>query len=91
MRAVDEDFRRQLDGYSMATAEITYHLPDAHDLLQIFIWQNYDLYPKFPKLREFLDFWERELDGPLHSVRVAHSALIKPAEFRVTDHEFVLH
>ncbi|MEO1491723.1 MAG: usg protein [Pseudomonadota bacterium] len=91
MPRIDDDFRRQLDGYSLATAEITYHMPDAQSLLQTFVWQHYDLAPKFPKLREFLDFWERELDGPLHSVRVAHSGLIKPAEFRKVDGEFLVH
>ena len=91
MRRVDTAFRRQLDGYSMATAEITYHLPDARSLLQTFVWQQYDLAPQFPELRKFLDFWSRELDGPLHSVRVAHSSLIKPAEFRMVDHELTLH
>ncbi|MEM8753715.1 MAG: usg protein [Pseudomonadota bacterium] len=83
MKEVDKDFRRQLDGYSLATAEITYGMPDAPRLLQTFVWQDYDLAPAFPALRKFLDFWERELEGPLHSVKVAHSALIKPAEFRV--------
>lgn len=91
MSRVDEDFRRQLDGYSLATAEITYRMPDAQSLLQTFIWQHHDLAPDFPKLRKFLDFWTRELDGPLHSVRVAHCALIKPAEFRIVDREFTIH
>ena len=91
MRRVDEAFRRQLDGYSIATAEITYHMPDARSLLQTYVWQDYDVAPEFPELRRFLDFWTRELDGPLHSVRVAHCGLIKPAEFRVVDHEVSLH
>ena len=91
MRCADNAFRRQLDGYSLATAEITYHMPDARSLLQTYVWQNYDLAPGFPELRKFLDFWTRELDGPLHSVRVAHCALIKPAEFRMVDHELTLH
>jgi uncharacterized protein Usg len=91
MPATDKAFRRQLDGYSLATAEITYHMPDAHSLLQTFVWQDYDMAPKFPELKKFLDFWERELDGPLHSVRVAHTALIKPAEFKFTDVEITLH
>jgi uncharacterized protein Usg len=30
----------------------------------------------------FLDFWRKELDGRLHSVRVASSGLIGPAEWR---------
>lgn len=91
MHQVDEDFRRQLDGYSLATAEIYYHMPDALGLLQTFIWQQYDHAPKFPQLRKFLDFWQRELDGPLHSVRVVHTSLIKPAEIRLVDDEFMIH
>ena len=91
MRRTDSAFRRQLDGYSLATAEITYHMPDAQSLLQTFVWQQYDMAPEFPELRKFLDFWTRELDGPLHSVRLAHSALIKPAEIRLVDQEFTIH
>ena len=91
MRTVDPDFRRQLDGYSLATAEITYHMPDARSLLQTYVWQDFDMAPRFPVLRKFLDFWTRELDGPLHSVRVAHCDLIRPAEFRMVDHELTLH
>jgi len=91
MPRTDRAFRRQLDGYSLATAEIIYRMPDARSLLQTFIWQDYDLAPKFPVLRKFLDFWVRELDGPLHSVRVAHSSLIGPAEFRLVGHEFAIH
>ena len=91
MRIADEAFRRQLDGYSLATAEITYHYPDAPGLLQTFVWQEYDMAPKFPVLKKFLDWWSKELDGPRHSVRVAHSALIRPAEFRMVDCELTIH
>ena len=34
---------------------------------------------------------EVKLDGPLHSVTVAHSKLIKPAELRAVDGVFRLH
>lgn len=89
-RRVDSDFRAQLDGYSLTTAEILYHMPDARSLLQSFVWQRYDLAPAFPKLRAFLEFWERELDGPIHSVRVAHARLIRPVEIRAAS-ELPLH
>ena len=91
MSRADKAFQRQLEGYSLATAEITYRMPDAQSLLQTFVWQDYDLAPKFPVLKKFLDFWQRELDGPLHSVRVAHSQLIKPAEIKFVGHEITLH
>ena len=29
--------------------------------------------PDFPGLKKFLGFWERNLEGPLHSVTVSHS------------------
>ena len=91
MTRTDPDFRCQLEGYSLATAEIFYRMPDAQDLLQTFIWQDYDMAPRFPNLRKFLDFWTRELDGPIHSVRLAHARLIRPAEFRYVGSELVLH
>jgi uncharacterized protein Usg len=79
---VSKAFIRQLEGYGLTTATILYRMPDHPALLQTYIWQEYDLAPNFPVLLKFLDFWKRELDGPLHSVTVAHSRLIKPAEFQ---------
>ena len=85
------DFRRQLAGYGLTTAQIYYRRPDHPWLLQSYVWQNYDLCPKFPELKRFLAFWEEKLEGPLHSVMVAHSKLIKPAELRAISGEFRLH
>jgi uncharacterized protein Usg len=49
------------------------------------------MFPKFPALKDFLAFWQEKLDGPLHSVTVAHSKLIKPAELRAVEGDFRLH
>ena len=87
----DADFIKQLEGFSLATAEILYRMPDHLDLLQTYIWQDYDLAPKFPKLKSFLDFWTRELDGPLHSVRVCHAQLLRPVELSYRNHELTIH
>lgn len=76
------DFSLMLRDYRLTTAEILYHLPDHPSLLQSYLWQELDLAPKFPALNKFLDFWERTLDGKLHSVKVASQQLITPAEFR---------
>lgn len=84
-------FARQLEGYGLTTAQILYRLPDHPKLLQTYLWQEYDLAPKFPVLLSFLEFWRRELEGPVHSVTVAHSRLIKPAEFRAVDGVLTLH
>lgn len=81
--AVSEDFRRQLEGYGLTTAHIVYRLPDYQDILQTYIWQEYDLSPEFPVLKRFLAFWKREIEGPLHSVTIAHHRLIKATDFRI--------
>ena len=88
---VSMDFRKQVLGYGLTTAEIVYRRPDRHWLLQTYVWQNYDLFPKFPALQDFLCFWQQKLEGPLYAVRVAHSKLIKPAELRAVDGVFRLH
>ena len=73
---------RQLRGYRLTTAEILYRMPDHPGILQTYIWQELDVAPVFPGLRKFLDFWRRELEGPIHSVRVASAELVQPARFR---------
>ncbi len=81
----------RLLGYRLATAEILYRLPDHPTLQQTFLWQALDLAPKFPVLTKFLNFWETNLDGPIHSVRLASKKLIGPNELRNFDDEFRLH
>jgi uncharacterized protein Usg len=85
------DFQRQLAGYGLTTARIFYRRPDHPWLLQTYVWQEYDLCPDFPVLQDFLAFWQKQLEGPLHSVTVAHSGLIAPAELRAVDGVFRLH
>ena len=71
--------------------EIMYRMPDFRSLLRTYIWQDYDLAPKFPKLIKFLDFWSHNLDGPLASVRVAHAGIVRPVELRHVGAEWKLH
>ena len=87
----DQHLTTQLRGYSLTTAEILYHMPDHPGLLQSFLWQDYDVAPRFPRLEAFLLYWTDNLDGPLFKVRVSHKKLVSPAEFRFIDGKFVLH
>ena len=54
MQAIEHSVR----DYRLTTAEIHYHLPDFPTLLQTVVWQNVDAPPKFPRLQQFLDFWD---------------------------------
>lgn len=85
------DLQLQLRGYRLTTAEILYHLPDHPHLLQSFVWQQLDIAPDFPVLRRFLEFWTRNIEGKLHSVKVAHAPLVKPAGLRHATVSLSLH
>ncbi|MEO1205571.1 MAG: protein usg [Pseudomonadota bacterium] len=84
-------FRDVLDGAVLTTAEILYRLPDHPSVLQTYLWQDYDLHPKFPKLKGFLEFWETNLDGKLFRVTVSHRNLVTPSEIATLDADFKLH
>lgn len=85
------DMERMLRSYRLTTAEILYHLPDHPALLQSYIWQELDKTPDFPVLKKFLDFWERELDGKLHSVKVMACEIIQPSRLVNCKGEFLIH
>jgi len=87
----NDDFITMLKGYSLTTAEILYRMPDHPALIQSYIWQDYDLHPRFPKLQGFLDFWTTNLEGKLYKVLVAHTGLVKPVELRLVGAELKLH
>lgn len=84
-------FEMQLKGYRLSTMEIIYHMPDHPHLLQSFIWQYFDLVPDYPELHKFLDFWRKNIEGPLHSVRVTSNDLVSPGKVRNVSHSFALH
>lgn len=87
----ENNFPALLKGYSLTTAEILYRLPDHPVLIQSYIWQDYDLHPRFPRLRDFLEYWSRNLDGKLYKVTVAHHQLIRPAEVKLIGAQLSLH
>ena len=80
-----------LKGYGLTTAEMFYRMPDYTNVLNTFIWQEYDLAPDHPRLFEFIDFWKAEIEGPLHSVRFTHRKMLAPGEWRQVVGEFKLH
>lgn len=80
-----------LDGFTLTTAEILYRLPDHPGIIQTYIWQGYDRAPAYPVLNRFLEFWRRELDGPLHSVRIASKDAYAAAEVQFAECTQTLH
>jgi len=90
-RVSDRGFELQLAGYGLTTARILYRMPDHPAILQTYVWQEYDLAPEFPELGKFLAFWRGKLEGPLHSIEVAHKRLVGAQEWTRVDGLFQIH
>ncbi len=80
-----------LRGYGLTTAEFFYRMPDYRNVLNTYIWQDYDLAPDHRKLFDFIAFWQDSIEGPLHSVRFTHRKMISPGEWRQVVGEFRYH
>ena len=85
------DIKLMLQDYRLTTAEILYHLPDYPRFLQSYVWQELDVAPKFPILKKFLDFWNRELDGKLHSVKITAVGIVTDAKWNHALDEIRIH
>lgn len=72
----------------LTTAEILYYFPDYPTLLQQYLWQDYDQAPEFPSLRKFMQYWQQNLEGRLHSVRINSVGKLSAGAWRLLDDEF---
>lgn len=68
--------------YRLTLAEIIYYLPDYNDILQTYLWQDYDYIPALPNLCRFIDFWERDLEGKIHSINISTQDELASTEFK---------
>jgi len=80
MKKMNDEFRKQLAGYGLTTANIIYRMPDHPAILQEYIWQEYDVAPDLPILHNFLAFWQLRIEGRLAHVTIGHQRLISPVE-----------
>lgn len=86
-----DEFAIQLKGGRLTTAEVLYYMPDHPKLLQSFTWQTLDLAPDYPRVHRFLQFWRKEIDAVIHSVRLSTAGLVTPARVRLSDVMETLH
>lgn len=81
----ESEMALRLQGWRLSTLEVLYYMPDHPQLLQSFVWQTLDLAPRYPRVHEFLDFWKREIDAVIHSVRLASGETLAPGRINSVD------
>lgn len=90
MSLIMSETEKMLKGYGLLTAIFYYRMPDFQSVLNTFIWQEYDLAPDYPKLFDFIEFWQNEIEGPLHSVEFNFRKQISAGEWRNVRGEYPL-
>ena len=62
--------------WTLATVQVIYHIPDYIHILNEFAWQTEDEIPNYPRIHRFLDYWDKNIDGPIKEVYIHdHDAL----------------
>jgi uncharacterized protein Usg len=84
----DKDFVFRLKNYSLVTVNILYYMPDHQSLVQEFLWQTLDLKPKYPRVKEFLYFWDKEIEACIKEIQLNDSNGLAPTKFTNVDQIF---
>tara|TARA_B100000287_G_scaffold187127_2_gene176961 strand:- start:1428 stop:1673 length:246 start_codon:yes stop_codon:yes gene_type:complete len=56
--------------WTVASVQVVYYIPDYLNLVNEFIWQTEDQLPEYPRITRFLDYWDKNIDGPIKEVYI---------------------
>ena len=54
-----------LHKWTVATVQVVYYIPDYLHIVNEFVWQTEDQIPEFPRITKFLNYWDKNIDGPI--------------------------
>jgi uncharacterized protein Usg len=54
--------------WTVATVQVIYYIPDYLHIVNEFSWQTEDQTPEYPRIIKFLDYWDKNIDGPIKEV-----------------------
>ena len=56
--------------WTVATVQVVYYIPDNLHIVNEFMWQTEDQLPEYPRITRFLDYWDKNIDGPIKEVYI---------------------
>jgi len=71
--------------WTIATVQVIYFIPDHLHILNEFMWQTEDELPEYPRIKRFLDYWDKNIDGPIKEVYIYDN---KHSNVRVVDRRY---
>ena len=57
----------------LVTLDVYYWMPDYDNILQRFVWQTFDVKPKYPRVHKFLDYWHNNIDAVVNEIIISES------------------
>ena len=84
----DKDFVFRIRNYSLMTLNIFYYMPDHQHIIQEFLWQTMDLKPKYPRIKEFLKFWQEEIDAKIKEIQIGEENSLQPSKYKNVEQIF---
>jgi uncharacterized protein Usg len=62
-----------LDRKVIVTLDVFYYIPSHTHLINEFVWQTEDVYPKFYRAHKFLNYWKSNIDAVIKEVIVVYN------------------
>ena len=59
-----------IEKWTIASVQVVYYIPDYLSIVNEFVLQTEDQKPKYPRITEFLDYWDKNIDGPIKEVYI---------------------
>jgi len=56
----------------LVTLDVYYFMPKHVHLINEFLWQTEDVYPKFERVNKFMTFWQKNIDAVISEVVMAY-------------------
>lgn len=56
--------------WTVATVQVVYYIPDYIHIVNEFMWQTEDTLPEYPRITKFLDYWDKNIEGPIKEVYI---------------------
>ena len=71
--------------WTIATVQVIYFIPDHLHIVNEFMWQTEVALPEYPRIKRFLDYWDKNIDGPIKEVYIYDN---KHSNVRVVDRRY---
>lgn len=82
----NNDFYKQFNNQQrLTTIQIIYYMPDYQSILQEFLWQALDIPPRFPRMMKFLNYWEKNIEAKIHTVKIGNIEIISSNNIQSID------